>query len=402
MRGTPVLEADRIHQLDGIRGFALFGILLVNMPTFLHPVLFLPANGLAFEHSTLDEWIRLFFDMFVQTKFYTIFSFLFGAGFYLFMNRAEQKGLPMNAMFLRRISVLFLLGVIHLGLFWYGDILHTYAIAGNFLLFFNKGTDKTIRNWAWSLLMLIQLLYALLLFIPSDPSVVGSESHAIAQKAVAAYSSGSWGEWIQFRFAFEFPIVASNEFLAILTVLPLFLFGLLAARRGVFTADGKHRTAFRRMWWVTLILSIVLISMIPLVKKGIVQFPAPDHVASIVFVGWSGLTLSVFYICSFILLYEKAAFHKGLRHLEAVGRMALSNYLGQTIVTVGLVMVFKLYGTLSLGVGLIYCLVLFSLQILASKWWLSHYQFGPVEWLWRCLTYARWMPMKRNGGNYEI
>ena len=402
MRGTPVLEADRIHQLDGIRGFALFGILLVNMPTFLHPILFLPPNGLPYDHSISDAWIRLLFDMFVQTKFYTIFSFLFGAGFYLFMSRAEQKGMPMNSMFLRRITVLFLLGAIHLVFFWYGDILHTYAIAGMLLLLFYKRTDKTIRNWAWSLLIMVQAMYALLLFIPSDPSVVGSDSHALAQRAVAAYSSGNWGEWMQFRIAHELPIVASNEILAILTVFPLFLFGLLATRRGVFSANGQNLDAIKRVWWMTLLLSFVFVALIPLVKNGYVQFLAPDNVAVLVFVNWSGLTLSAFYICSFLFLYEKGAFQKGMRHLEAVGRMALSNYLAQTIVTLVLVAVFNMYGSLSLLVGLVYCLLLFPLQIVVSKWWMTHYQFGPAEWLWRCLTYARVMPMKRNGGNHEI
>jgi len=184
VRATPVSEAERIHQLDAIRGFALFGIFLVNMPTFSHPMLFLPALGLPADHTLFDEWIRILLHMFVQTKFYTIFSFLFGAGFYLFMSRAEKKSLPMKPMYLRRITILFLLGMTHLFFLWYGDILHTYALTGIMLLLFYKRADKTIRKWAWSLLLALQLLYGLVLFIPADPSSVENSSQAIANKAI--------------------------------------------------------------------------------------------------------------------------------------------------------------------------------------------------------------------------
>ncbi|MGG1661076.1 DUF418 domain-containing protein [Brevibacillus sp. NRS-1366] len=402
MRAVPVSDAERIHQLDAIRGFALFGIFLVNMPTFLHPMLFLPVDGLPYNHSILDEWIRILFHMFVQTKFYTIFSFLFGAGFHLFMSRAEKKNLPVKPMYLRRITVLFLMGMVHLIFLWYGDILHTYALSGIMLLLFYKREEQTIRKWAWSLLLVLQLLYGLVLFIPSDPSTIDSSSQAIASKAVEVYTQGSWMEWLQFRIAYELPIVGANEFLAVFSVFPLFLFGFSAAKRGVFVSGDTNRPAIKRVWWSTLLLSLVFVTMIPLVQTGLVQFPAPKDVAMLVFVGWSGLTLCAFYICSFLLLYNNQRWRNWLQHLEPVGRMALTNYLAQTVITVVIVWVLGLYGALHLSSGLFLCLLIFPLQIVASRWWLTRYQFGPVEWFWRCMTYARYIPMKRKEGNYEI
>jgi len=235
----PVSEGDRIHQLDVIRGFALLGIVLVNMPTFLHPMLFLPADALPIQHTRADEWLRLFFNMFIQTKFYTIFSVLFGAGFFLFMHRAEQKGLPIRRLFARRLWVLLGFGMLHLIFLWYGDILHTYALAGGILLWFYRKNRKTVHAWAWFLLIFYQGLMTLLLFLPSDPASKQMEVKAgLTETALQVYNEGSWSQWMEFRLSYELPYVISNELFAVITVLPLFLFGFSLARQGLF-----HRTA---------------------------------------------------------------------------------------------------------------------------------------------------------------
>lgn len=399
VNATPVSEAERIHLLDAIRGFGLIGIFLVNMPTFLHPVLFLPQDGLPYDYSRSDEWVRLLFNMFVQTKFYTIFSFLFGTGFFLFMKRAEEKALPMRRLFTRRLTVLLIFGLAHIAFFWYGDILHTYALTGFILLLFYRISEKTVRRWAWSLLIVMQLLYGITLFIPADPSMQGIKgSPALVQTAIDVYNTGTWMEWMQFRFTHEFPILVANEFFAVLSVLPLFLFGYSVARMGVLANPSEYRKSIKRVWWWTLLASIPLVGMIPMLQGGIVTLPAHASLATMVFVGWSGLTLCGFYICSFLLLFENNRWRKLLSHLEPLGRMALSNYLTQTILSVVLVRCFQIYGSASLATGLFICLVILALQVVSSRWWLSRYRFGPVEWVWRCLTYAKRVPMKRNGG----
>ncbi|MDF2679656.1 MAG: hypothetical protein K0R47_846 [Brevibacillus sp.] len=397
VNAAPVSEEDRIHQLDAIRGFALFGIFLVNMPTFLQPALFLPENGLPVEHSLLDEWIRLVFNMFVQTKFYTIFSILFGAGFYLFMSRAEQKRSSVRPLYVRRLIGLLFFGVAHLFFLWYGDILHTYALTGFFLLFFYRASEKTVLRWAWTLLISLQILYALTLLIPEDPAnPVTNASPVIVDQANEVYNFGTWMEWMLFRLTNELPLLVSNEWFAIWSVLPLFLFGLYLARRGVFDQTHRYLSSAKRLWWVMLVFSGVLVAMIPLLQHGIVRFPAPASISVQVFVGWSGLALCGFYICSLLLMYETRRGLDILKHLEPVGRMALTNYLGQTLISVAIVRVFHLYGEASMGVGLLICLIVLPLQISASKWWLSRYRYGPAEWVWRCFTYASVMPMKRS------
>ncbi|MBW5467142.1 DUF418 domain-containing protein [Brevibacillus formosus] len=401
MKVAPVSEGERIRQLDGIRGFALLGILLVNMPSFLYPIMFLPDAGMVNTHSEMDGWIRLLFNMFVQTKFYTIFSFLFGVGFFLFMHRVESKQLPYQSLFTRRLVVLLIFGMTHLVFLWYGDILHTYALAGFLLLLFYHRQEKTIKRWAWTLLIGMQALSAMMLTVPEDLVSMPDQTPLI-QKAVDAYTNGSIIERLQFRVGYEIPVVLSFEFYVILSVFPLFLFGFLAAKRGVFERTEEFIPAIRRIWWLALGLSVVLVPMIPLVQFGIVKFPASISIAVQTFVTWSGLSLCAFYITSLLLLYRKEGGKRMLKHLEPVGRMALSNYLSQTIITVMVVRVGNLYGTLELALGLVFSLVIFTAQIFVSRWWLTKFQFGPAEWLWRCLTYGKLVPMRRKGGSHAI
>lgn len=394
MKLAPVTEGERIRQLDGIRGFALFGILLVNMPSFLYPLLFLPEEGLTSAETAVDGIIRLLFNMFVQTKFYTIFAFLFGVGFYLFMNRAESKQLPYSSLFARRLGVLLLFGVAHLVFLWYGDILHTYALAGFLLMLFYKASERAIKIWAWTLLLAVQSLYALMLLIPEE-YVPEIDMHGLVDQAIHAYSNGTVGEWLQFRLAHEIPLIVSNGIFVVISVLPLFLFGFLAAKRGIFSSTKQHLPAIRRAWWSGLCLSVVLVPMIPLAQLGIIDFPSSRYIAAQSFITWSGLSLSVFYVTSLILLYQKEREKHLFKHLEPVGRMALSNYLAQTILIVLIVRLGDLYGEANLLLGLIISLTIFIMQVFVSRWWLDKYQFGPAEWLWRCLTYGKFVPMKR-------
>lgn len=396
MKAIPVSEAERIHQLDVIRGFALFGIFFVNMPTFLQPALFLPEDGLPADHSMLDVWIRLLFNMFVQTKFYTIFSFLFGAGFYLFMSRAEAKGHRVSMLYMRRLSGLFLIGMIHFLFLWYGDILHTYALTGLFLLLYYRKRDKQVQGWAWFWLLSLQLLYAMTLLLPSEPDVHRAiADQRLAQKAIHVYTSGNWGDWMQFRLVNEFPLVLANEWFAIWSVLPLFLFGFSFARLGLFQQTRLFLPAIKRLWWLLLMISCVLVVMIPLLQFEVVRPPASAFVSVQIFVGWSGLSLCAFYICSLLLLYENERARKLLLPLAPVGRMALTNYLLQTIVSVLVARWLQLYGEASMALGLLLCLIVFPLQVAASKWWLNRFRYGPAEWLWRCFTYATLMPIRK-------
>jgi uncharacterized protein len=394
VKATPVSAGERIAELDVLRGFALFGIFLVNMPTFLMPDLFLPDDRLPLSHSVSDDWIRLLFDMFVQTKFYTIFSFLFGAGFYLFMSRAEQKGYAAKRLYLRRLTGLMLFGLVHLLFFWYGDILHTYALAGLCLLWFFNRSETSIRRAALILLIGWNLLMALTLLIPGESSY-SAETWQLAQETISVYNQAGLAKWLQFRWTHELPIVLQNDLINVLSILPLFLLGLYAAKKGVFHRPEQHMAAIKRVWLLALAASVPLVAMIPLVQSGVVDLPAPPDIAGLVFIGWSGLALCAFYITSLLLLMRTGRGRKLLAPLAPVGQMALTNYLAQTVLSLCIVRFFHLYGEAEMWLGLVLCLVIFPLQVAWSHWWLARYRFGPLEWLWRCLTYGIVPQMKR-------
>ncbi|MDA2645002.1 DUF418 domain-containing protein, partial [Bacillus cereus] len=127
----------RIHSLDIIRGIAILCILFANLPTMTGLDPFNQAGYIG-----IDKVIRFLVDLFIQSKFYTIFAFLFGVGFYIFMKNTEAKGYAMYRLFIRRLCILLVFGLLHFTFLWYGDILHAYAIAGFILLFFYKRSTK--------------------------------------------------------------------------------------------------------------------------------------------------------------------------------------------------------------------------------------------------------------------
>lgn len=396
---TPITGQERIASLDIIRGFALFGIFLVNFPSF-HPADY-PVQMFSLDpgYTGLDRSIRLFYDMFVQTKFYTIFSFLFGLGFYIFMCRAEEKGLPVYRLFTRRLLVLLVFGLLHLIFLWYGDILHTYALAGFILLFFYRKSNRVVLGWAFGLLIIVFSLMTLPLFFSDQ--LYGSlqqEQRALGQqemkKTLDMYEHASYIEWVTYRFSAEVSDILSNTPLTVASILPLFLFGLYAGRRGILREPDKHTWFIWLTWIGTLTMSIPLVGMVFAVEYDIVSFGAAKLDAKRLFIQLSGLTLCFFYMSSLLLLMGNRLARTLLAPLGYAGRMALTNYLGQTIIALILMRGFGLFETFTLGIGLIICIAVYALQILFSFYWLRFFRFGPLEWIWRSITYGSLQSIK--------
>jgi uncharacterized protein len=396
MKGTPVSLKERIGSLDIIRGFALFGILLVNMPAFHSPDFITQLYDVHLPFSPLDNFIRLIFDLFVQTKFYTIFSFLFGLGFYIFMSRAEQKRLKVYRLFSRRLLVLLVFGLLHLIFLWFGDILHTYALVGFFLLLFYKKSNKAILGWAFGFLIVAYALQASQLLMPSSFIAEQQAYGAMKMKeALKMYQDAPYGEWLAYHLKTEVSLILSNAPFMILFILPMFLFGLYAGRRGVFQHPEQNRVFLTCVWWMTLMLSVPLIAAVAFIHYDVWAFGPLKPTAQRLFVGLSGLTFCFFYMSSLILLLRKEIWQKRLRPLGFVGQMALTNYLMQTFLSLGIVFGFDLFGKMSLAQGLLLSLGIYAFQVVFSYFWLKRYRFGPFEWMWRSLTYGYAQPLKR-------
>lgn len=395
MEATATSQNERLVSLDSIRGFALLGIFLVNMPAFHSPDFIRHLYTLPEHLSPLDQGIRLFFDLFIQTKFYTIFSFLFGLGFYIFMHRIEKRGHNMYKLFSRRLCILFVIGLIHLVFLWFGDILHLYALTGFLLILFYKRSNAVILGWAFGLLILYYGLFSLQLLI--DPaSLLASQTTGTEKlaEAVQVYQHASYTEWLAYRIKTEVPSILDSIPLQIPAILPLFLLGLYAGRRGIFQDVARNRIVVKRIWAASFLLSVPLTIWAALVHTGFFGGTIQPFLQDIT-ISLNGLPICFFYMSSLVLLLDKKHWQKWLRPLSFTGQMALTNYLLQTILSLGIIFGLGLFNRMSLAAGLLLCLVLYAGQAYFSSFWLKRYYFGPAEWLWRTLTYGRMQPFRR-------
>jgi uncharacterized protein len=396
----PVRLSERILFLDVLRGMALFGILAANMRGFFAPMDAYMHTGVLY-HSRADLVTQAFIDIFVQGKFISIFSFLFGMGFAIQMSRAEARGARFMGFYPRRLLALALFGLIHGILIWAGDILLTYALAGAILLLFRNRGQKTLLYWAGGLSafpIMGSLIFGGLYFSPlhrawMERKPLNAEKY---YKVIDIYAHGTgrqilaqnWVEWKRELPTQGFTIYA----------VALFLLGMWVWRAGIVQRLGEYRAMLKRVcaWCIPagLLLGIY---------TGIDKAVTPGGIFS----GWRWLAetimlpgsqiLAAGYIAGLALIFLNEDWRRHLLPFAAVGRTALTNYLMQSVFctlffchyTTGL------FGRIGPAVGLLPTVVLFAAQVVASNWWLKRYRFGPMEWVWRGMTYGRFPAMRR-------
>ncbi|KEK24763.1 DUF418 domain-containing protein [Bacillus gaemokensis] len=378
-----ISQGERIHSIDIIRGIAVFGIFLVNWPVIAG----VDSRDITGSYEGLDSYIRLFYDMFIQTKFYTIFSFLFGLGFYIFMQRAEAKTDHPKTLFVRRLLILLLFGFTHYVLLWDGDILHSYAIAGFFLLLFYKRKPRTILIWALILLGIYQFLTLLaslfFAFLPIEE----------LRTSLPIMPLENWGLQVQDRFtAFYSEAIQIN-----ISMLPetvgLFLLGLYVGKKDIFRRTKELDPKLKK--WQIIMFTLTLPMWFFMIRYFVTKQPyEPIYMTG--FTMFSGKTLFIFYIFTLMRLLQRERWQKLFRPFQYVGRMALTNYISQTIITLVVFgLFFKNSLPVPLWVGPLFCIGFYTLQIFISRWWLSHYQYGLLEYIWRLGTYGKMMPLKK-------
>jgi uncharacterized protein len=396
----PIPNKERIAALDIIRGIALLGIFLANVPELNSPGIVYSLYGLERDYTGVDRIIRIILDLFIQGKFYTMFSFLFGVGFYIFMSRAEQKGLPIKRIFGRRLLALFVFGTLHLVFLWYGDILHLYAFTGFILLLFYRRQNKTILAWAFALLIIISSLYVLALLEPApltENRVTEQQQKGLdrLQEAINMYSHATYADWLSYHLKEEVSVVLANGLLALPVVLAMFLFGFYTGRQRIFEQIPSHLPFLRRVQTVSLILSLPFMALylLSVLEWNVLSLHHPVVSQFAVFI--SGITLCFFYLSSLAIFLINPQLLNLLRPFGYVGQMALTNYLMQTVISVFVFMGLGYYGNVGLAEGIMFSLAIYALQIWFSSFWLRHFQFGPMEWVWRSLTYGTLQPLGR-------
>ena len=400
---TPVAPQERVQLFDVLRGFCLFGVLWSNLNdtyTVARPV------------TALDHALRWMQDRLVESRFYSMLGFLFGIGFAIQLTRAAQRGQDVRNLFLRRMLVLLGFGIIHATLIWHGDILADYALVGFALVLFRRLSSRKLLI----ALPVLWLLYPYLVFhlarlLNIDLPDYGSAWQQLSKQARQAYAHGTWAQavaagWRQYFgwLVRDLVLGGSTSFLG------LFILGLWAVRVDVITRLTRRRAYIVRAFvgamlcWAALQYMQLKIDhwlaippMGPVATWRELRFWWPPWGLIIHFIAesttWAN---SAVYALLFALALSFPAAEKRLRPLAALGRMTLTTYLTQSVVCTALFYNwgFGLMNRTNLTGILLVTLVLFSLQIAFSVWWLNRYPFGPAEWLWRSLAYARKMPFR--------
>jgi uncharacterized protein len=406
----PVQQHDRLIVVDILRGIAVLGILIVNMSMINTPFFYLQFAGIDMWTSLWDEWVEAFIYVFAQGKFYTLFSFLFGLGFILFMERAEFKVRYPALLYLRRLIVLLGFGLIHAYLIWWGDILVTYALGGLLLLAFYKVKPKTLIIWA----VLLQTTYLCIIGLnvgltslveKANPGILAAEYQAVIndykyriEGSMHAYGEGTFAEIMNQRIQ-DFHFSMASWETAVFTVLPMFLLGIYAGRIKIFQQIQDYSSLIRKIWIWSFTVGFGL-NLLKLWSTEKIDPLLPSIYNTYQALGMTvgDTAMSLFYIASIVLLTKQVRWRERLKPFANVGRMAISNYLFQSVLCTTLYYSygFGLYGQVGPLLGLILALFIFAFQLYASRLWLQRYHFGPVEWLWRTLTYGRLQKFKKS------
>lgn len=403
---APTADRDRLPVMDILRGFALFGIFLMNIEFFTRTLQ--SYSGGVTPSEGWDHAFGLAIYVAVQGKFWVLFALLFGMGFALMRERALATGRPFFGMYLRRTLLLALFGVLHIAFVWVGDILLAYAITALLLMMFAwlRGTAAWVVGGGLYLVMsgLWLRMVAGLMFMPdSMMAPVRAEMMGLvaeAERAAAVYREGSFVEITGQRLSdFQFLATGALPF-QVPMMLGVFLIGSWLVGSGRLADPVAHRGFFVKLAVGGLALgalgvaaSVALGTQFDLVD-GFAEATAAMGLMSL-----GNLPLALGYLALVVLL-ATGPLRGAFGVLAPAGRMALTNYLMQSVVGT---LVFYGYGLGLWGevgrsgqVGIV--LVVFAAQVAFSHWWLARFRFGPMEWLWRAGTYLQWPPMRRVAG----
>ncbi|WP_313213829.1 DUF418 domain-containing protein [Stenotrophomonas acidaminiphila] len=392
----PIAPDERIATLDVLRGLALLGILMMNMEAFVGP-LDLSTSGIDPHWQGVDRWADAFVYIFVQGKFFTLFSLLFGAGFSVMAQRAEVAGRDFTRFYLRRSLGLLGIGLVHALLLWSGDILVVYALLSFLLLAFREAP----RAWLpvmgvlayLAAIGLMLLLGALMLLVPDEVTAAqATHAQAAIEAQRQAYGHGTYGQAVLQRLR-DFGASLGALLVVGPQVLGMFLIGSWFARSGAIAHPGAHQRLFTWLRRGALPLGLALMLACTWYQPWLAPGRFDLRSAAV----YGGSALAGLLMCLGYLAWGVRWSH-ALRWLAPAGRMALSNYLGQSLVCTLLFYGYGLGWFEQMGRAwqLLFAVALFTAQVALSRAWLRHFRFGPMEWLWRAITYWRWPPLRRD------
>lgn len=409
----PVRPSERISVLDIIRGFAIFGILLINVQFYSHPIraIFDVKGGTL---GPTDVWVISATSFFVSEKFFSILALLFGIGMAITFERARKRKDPFVSLYLRRLAGLFLLGISHALLFYAGDYIGNYALLGAVLLIFCYLRPGVILTAALAALLVPVLMTApyVLEQPPAGPPARAEQvqkrekmrqerTKQVIRQTVDVYGRGSLSEIFRLRARETVTQYQSLMYVG-WKLMAMLLLGLWCWKKGLVRSLPERLGLIRRTMWVSLVVGVAgnalsLYGVLSPTRAGPVR-----ALLEIVGQEIGAPALGLFYACGIVLLHRAGLGTTLLGWFAPVGRTAMSNYVLQSVVCTTLFYSYGLglYYRTSYAVNLLLALGLFGVQVILSRAWLRRFDYGPLEWLLRVFMY-RGMPERGSKDRIE-
>ncbi|RIN99219.1 DUF418 domain-containing protein [Mammaliicoccus sciuri] len=372
---------QRIFSIDALRGFSLLGILLMNILTFAYPYQII--NPFEFFQHQDGAWFKIS-SLFIIASFYPIFAFLFGYGLSIMYQNSLDKGLNYYPMITRRLLFLLLLGIIHGVFIFYGDILSTYALLGLIAIIFVRLKPQYTLIALSIGIGIFVLLYLLPMILLKDvtqiESFVGLQE---LERVNNILSSADYVSIIGFNLKYFGMNIANAILVGPFSILPIMLFGIYAHQINWFNKIKQHKNLYMVIGVVVLILGLA-IKMIQIVLEGSVTSQLMSQMIG-------GPIVALSYIMFFVILCEDQTVRKILTPLQSIGKLSLTTYISQSIICilifygVGL----NYYGKLPVLTIYIIGIVIYCVQVILSYLYLLKFKQGPLEKLWRKVTYLK-------------
>lgn len=405
MQPIPVSDKERVEALDLLRGFALLGILAMNIRAMAAPFGAYMTPHAFFEYEGASRAGYIFTSIVFDLKMMGLFSMLFGAGVLLYAGKPTESGRPPRALWFRRMLWLLLIGLVHAYLIWEGDILVPYALCGLLVLWWVRGwsvralttaamvflmlgaAGLVIQGLTWDMMPEADRAQQLAMFSPT-PEQAGEQ---------LAVMRGSYWQIVEHRAPFVF--MAQTIFFLMFFLWRcggMMLLGMALYKSGFL--EGRWSTrAYVRVAIGCVALGLVLAAF-GVAELERVQFAMPQRSTADVWNYVGAVFASIGYAAALLLLIKYDAIGALRRRLAAVGQMALSNYLFQSVSTAIIFLGWGLgfAGRFDYAEQLLLALGIWIVQLVVAPLWLAHFRFGPAEWVWRSLTYWQLQPLRRH------
>jgi len=399
---APVSPEERLPVLDVLRGFALLGIIVMNMGGFSMPGSAWSLDPRLFPEAH-DRAAEFFMTTFFAGKANSIFSFLFGLGMTIQLQRAEARGQRITSTFLRRLLVLLAVGAAHGILLWDGDVLHVYAVIGLLLLAMKRAPDKLIFGVIGLFLVAPVIRNGYALYTDEPPVYPLQFWVDLAHQNMRIFQDGTYAEQLTTRledYARGYGLIrwVRGYIWGFISFSVTMLLGLYAGKKRILSDIAGNAPRIRKlMWWC---FGLGIAAAITLAVLGLLHKPTNGPTVRGFFMGLTfnlnRPLLCIAYIGAIALLLQRPRFQRYLLVFADAGRMPLTNYLMQSVIAT---LIFYNYGLGLFGrvgplLGLLVSVAIFVVQVLYSQWWLARFQYGPLEWLWRAVTYGKLPPMR--------